>query len=192
MKIQRINMQRAAWPAPRSHGIVLPIVMIMLLVLTIASLAIVGQISSQTRMAANAGVNQVSLQVAEALLRNVSNQLNGGGIPSAPGNYQVGTGANSTGLYQYNPLNYSATTAPPWNVPADWAAVVNQHTVNPAMCPSPPAPSQITFCGYIIEKLPSVQIPGGSILNVYRITARVTGPGGQGTVTLQTLFQLPQ
>jgi Tfp pilus assembly protein PilX len=192
MTMQRMSIRHAARPARRSSGIVLPVVMIMLLVLTIASLALVGQITSQTRMAANAALNQVSLQVAEALLRNVSNELNSGVIPSAPGNYQVGTSANATGLYQYNPTNYSATTAPPSNVAADWAAVVNQHTVNPAMCPSPAAPEVISFCGFIIEKLPSVQIPGGSILNVYRISARVIGHSNQGTVTLQTIFQLPQ
>jgi Tfp pilus assembly protein PilX len=191
MNTQRMNMGRTSRPVHRSHGIVLPVVMIMLLVLTIASLAIVGQISSQTRMAANAAVNQVSLQVAEALLRNVSNQLNSGAIPSAPGNYQVGTTANPTGLYQYNPNNYSASTPPPSNVPADWAAVVQPAAGAAAMCPSPVTPA-ISYCGYIIEKLPSVQIPGGSILNVYRITARVIGAGGQGAVRLQTLFQLPQ
>jgi Tfp pilus assembly protein PilX len=192
MNTQRMKIRRAAQQVHRSGGIVLPVVMIMLLVLTIASLAIVGQISSQTRMAANAAVNEVSLQVAEALLRNVSNQLNGGAIPSAPGSYQVGTGANPTGLYQYNPNNYSAATPPPSSVPADWtAAIANQHATMAAMCPGPVAPA-ISACGFIIEKLPSVQIPGGSILNVYRISARVIGVGGQGTVTLQTLFQLPQ
>jgi Tfp pilus assembly protein PilX len=185
MNMQRTSIRRIARPAHRSLGIVLPVVMIMLLVLTIASLALVGQITSQTRMAANAALNQVTLQVAEALLRNVSNELNSGVIPSAPGNYQVGTSANATGLYQYNPSNYSATIALPWNVAADW------HTANPAMCPSPAA-AAISFCGYIIEKLPSVQLHGGTILNVYRISARVIGRSHQGTVTLQTLFQLPQ
>ena len=193
-----MHIRRFQRSAHRSRGIVLPVVLIMLLVLTIASLVVVGQISSQTRMAANAAVNQISLQAAEALLRNVSSQLVAGGISNTLGSYQPDADTpNTNGLYQYNALIYPTGKLLPWNNPLDWAAA-NNYAIPPAeaLCANPGVTSTgglvITDCRYIVERLPSVLPPGGSTVNVYRITARVIGQSGQGTVMLQTLFQMPQ
>ncbi|MHB1273184.1 MAG: pilus assembly PilX family protein [Rhodanobacter sp.] len=149
----------------------------MLLILTIASLVIVEQISSQTRMAGNAAAAQQSLQVAEATLSTAMANLLTGAYTEAQFR------ANAGGLYFYRPSNYSKTAPPPWNTTAGWATAIN--------LPTPFGASDTTTeRKYIIEEMPPVRSPGGSTQKAYRITARVVGVGGQGSVKLQTLYKL--
>jgi Tfp pilus assembly protein PilX len=168
----------------RSRGIVLPVVLIMLLVLTIASLVIVEQISSQTRIAGNAAVEQITLQAAESGLREVVYDLNSGAIPSVPVSYYSDTG----GLYFFRASNYSSSTQLPWKVASNWGASL---TNTPALACASPASTPVSLCQYMIEMLPSVRAKGGSTVRVFRITVRAVGPSNQAVVMLQTLYQIP-
>jgi Tfp pilus assembly protein PilX len=167
----------------RSRGIVLPVVLIMLLALTIASLVIVEQISSQTRMAGNAGVEQITLQAAESGLRQVVNDLNSGAISSAPAAYYADAG----GYYFFVATNYSASTPPPWKVSTNWGTSL---TNTPALTCVSPSGMAVTQCQYMIEMLPAITAKGGSKSNVFRITVRAVGPSNQGVVMLQTLYEI--
>jgi len=168
----------------RSRGMVLPVVLIMLLVLTIASLVIVEQISSQTRIAGNAAVEQITMQAAESGLREVVNDLNSGAIPSTPASYYGAAG----GLYFFRASNYNATTPLPWQVAANWGSAL---TNTPALACASPASTAVSLCQYMIEMLPSVRAKGGSTVRVFRITVRAVGPSNQAVVMLQTLYQIP-
>jgi type IV pilus assembly protein PilX len=181
---------RSSYYSRRQRGIVLPVALIMLLVLTISSLVIVEQISSQTRMATNAQVAQISLQAAESGLRTVVNELSGGTISSAPATYLADAG----GYYYFVPTNYSSSTSLPWENTSTWNSLTNAPAIT---CTSPGSYMAVTSCKYMIEMLPAVSPPGsnaagGKTLDyVYRITVRVVGPNNQGTVMLQTLFLVP-
>lgn len=153
---------------------VLPTVLVMLLILTVASLVMVEQISSQTRMAGNAAASQQSLQVAEATLRAAVNQLN----TYSEAQFRADAG----GLYFYRPSDYSKTTPPPWNTPADWATAISQPKID--------NDDATTERKFMIEQLPQVQSPGGSKQTPYRITARVVGQDGHAVVMLQTIYKL--
>lgn len=157
-----------------ARGLVLPTVLIMLLVLTIASLVIVEQIGSQTRMAGNAAVEQVALQAAESGLREVVNDLNSRAIT-----------ADSSGYY-----TYQASSTPPWQVAANWSSLTN----NPAITCASPATMAVSQCKYMIESLPAVMIPGNDSKHstpIFRITVRAVGTNNQSVVMLQSLYQLP-
>ncbi|HEV2621255.1 MAG TPA: PilX N-terminal domain-containing pilus assembly protein [Frateuria sp.] len=167
--------------APRQDGIVLPVVLILLLVLTIASLLIIEQISSQTRMATNAAVSQIALQAAESELTGVISGLNSGTISSAPSAYYGNTG----GKYFFNASNYGSSNPLPWKSNANWTALTSSTTLCSASVPA------VSECKYMIEMLPSVRAKGGSVVRVFRITARVVGPGNHGVVMLQALYQKP-
>jgi type IV pilus assembly protein PilX len=178
---------------PRTHqrGIVLPVTLIMLLVLTIASLVIVGQISSQTRMATNAAVSNVNMQAAESGLDMVISELDSGTISTAQATYLADTG----GFYYFQATNYSSTTSLPWENVATWNALTNSPAIT---CQSPSGSMQVTSCKYMIEMLPNVVPKGSNSSNpskyfdyVFRITVRVVGASNQGTVMLQTLYLLP-
>jgi len=171
-----MNRRFAHRQARRPSGIVLPTVMILLLILTVASLVLVEQITSQTRMASNAAVAQQSLQVAEATLRNATASL-------LNGNYsEADFRANANGLYFYRAADYSASKPPPWKTAAGWAGAQVQAQINSS--------DTTTERKFMIEEMPPVSSPGGSTQKAYRITARVVGPGSQGSVMLQTLYKL--
>lgn len=166
------------------RGIVLPTVLIMLLVLTIASLVIVEQIGSQTRMAGNAAVEQVALQAAESGLREVVNDLNSGAISSLPTAYY----ANAGGYYYFQASNYNSTTLLPWKIASNWGTGL---TNTPALSCASPTTMAVSLCQYMIEMLPSVIAKGGSVTRVFRITVRAVGTNNQSVVMLQSLYQIP-
>lgn len=161
----------------RPAGMVLPTVLVMLLILTIASLVIVEQITSQTRMAGNAAAAQQTLQVAEATLRTATAKLLAGAFKEADFR------ANASGLYFYRASNYTTTTLVPWKTTAGWNTALKVSTAFSA-------DDTTTQRRYIIEELPPVRSPGGNTQKTYRITARVIGVGGQGSVMLQTLYKI--
>jgi type IV pilus assembly protein PilX len=170
-------------PAPRlQQGIVLPVVLIMLLVMTISSIVIVEQISSQTRMATNTQVQQVTLQAAEAALKTVSNRLFTGAITSATSAYE----ADANGFYFYSPSSYSASTPLPWNTTTAWTTAQSDTTVCGSL-----SSQIISSCKYMIEMLPKINTKDKGWCNVFRITALVTGPSNHGQVMLQTIYLLP-
>lgn len=178
-------------PHYRQRGIVLPVTLTLLLVLTIASLVIVEQISSQTRMATNAAIANVSLQAAESGLDMVINELNSGTIPSAPATYL----GDTNGFYYFVATNYSSSTPVPWESSSTWNALTNSPAIT---CQNPSGAMAVTSCKYMIEMLPTVTPKGSAATSpsknfdyVYRITVRVVGVNSQDTVMLQTLYLIP-
>lgn len=161
----------------RTRGIVLPTVLIMLLILSVASVVIVEQISTQTRMAGNSANTAMSLQVAEAVLQTATGKILAGAYSEAQ--YR----ANAGGLYFFRASNYSPSIKVPWQTTAGWATAIPVAQLNSIT-------DLTTDRRYMIEELPAVVSPGGSTQKAYRITARVIGQGGQGSVMLQTLYKL--
>lgn len=161
----------------RTRGIVLPTVLIMLLILSVASVVIVEQISTQTRMAGNSANAAMSLQVAEAVLQTATSAVLAGKYKET--DYR----ANAYGLYFFRASNYSKLIKVPWETTAGWATAKTVLQINSIT-------DLTTDRRYMIEELPAVVSPGGSTQKAYRITARVIGQGGQGSVMLQTLYKL--
>lgn len=166
----------AAGRQVRSRGIVLPTVLVMLLILSLAAVAISGQISTQTRMAGNSANTAISVQTGEAILRYATSQL-------VSGTYTEDQfRANASGLYYFNAANYNSSTPLPWQTAAGWssAKTIPQSTFG----------DLAQERDFMIEELPPVITPGGNTHKAYRITARVVGHGGQGTILLQTLYKI--
>lgn len=172
-----MNARLAHHRGSRTRGIVLPTVLIFLLILSVAAVVLVEQISSQTRMAGNNANTGMSVQVAEAVLRTAAAQVVAGAYTEAQ--YR----ANASGLYYFNAANYSTTTKVPWQTTAGWATAKSLTT-------SFGSGDSSTTRQYMIEELPDVITPGGSKQKAYRITARVTGADNQTVVMLQTLYKI--
>lgn len=161
----------------QTRGLVLPTVLIMLLILSVAAVVLAEQISSQTRMAGNSSNMDTTLQAAEATLRDGANALTSGSVSEAQ------LRGNSAGYYYFNAANYNATTPVPWQSATAWTTAVNDSV---AWSNS----TKLTSRKYMIEELPPVVSPGGSTQKAYRITAQVIGLDGKTTVMLQTLYKI--
>ena len=174
-----MNRRLAHRSASRAKGIVLPTVLIMLLILSVASVVLVEQISSQTRMAGNSSATAITLQAAEATLQYATSQLVAGTYSEADFR------GDANGLYFVRASNYSKTTPVPWQSAAAWTTAPTAPQTGTASANNVTGTPQ-----FMIEELPDVISPGGSTQKAYRITARVQGPGNQGTVMLQTFYKI--
>lgn len=173
-----MNCRLAQRPGSRAKGIVLPTVLIMLLILSVASVVLVEQISSQTRMAGNSAATAITLQAAEATLQEATSLLVAGTFTESDFR------KDANGLYFYRASNYSKTKPVPWQTTTLWATAQNAKQRGTASANNVTGTPQ-----FMIEELPDVVSPGGSTQKAYRITARVTGPGNQGIVMLQTFYK---
>lgn len=160
----------------RMSGVVLPTILVFLLILSIAAVVLVEQISSQTRMAANSANMSAALQAAEATLQSASSQIVAGAYVEAQFR------GNANGLYFFNALNYSATNPVPWQTAAGWATAIHD--------PVALVGDKTKQRRFIIEELPAVISPGGSSQKAFRITARVIGADNQTVVMLQSFYKL--
>ncbi len=174
-----MNIRLADRHASRARGIVLPTVLVMLLILSVASMVIMEQIGTQTRMAGNSASSSISVQAAEAMLQIATSKLLAGSYP------ETAFRANANGLYFFRASNYSVSTPVPWKTAAGWNSTPAQPVIF--------AGDTTTERKFMIEELPPVLSPGAGSSKppkAYRITARVIGPGNQGSVMLQTLYKL--
>lgn len=158
-------------PVNRNHGGVLITTIILLVMLTTLSLAMVSLNTTQTRIATNSADAQVSYQTAEGALNQAAANLQAG-------NYSLTDFiGNANGLY-----TYSSNSASIWTT-------VNWGNASGAI--------QCTSCGlsptaaYVIEYLPPVLVPGTGPKKAYRITARAVGVGGSSPVILQANVLTP-
>jgi type IV pilus assembly protein PilX len=161
--------------ASKQSGFVLLMSLIMLILLTVLALAAVSTNTSQTRVVANGTDTEITFETAEgAMNQAINNLLNGTYLPTSFQN-------NSGGLYQFNANNPPLWTTINW---ASTGAVINGFQG-----------SSKTQASYIIEKLPSVLMPGQNMkspTNVYRITTRAVGASGNTALILQATVQLQQ
>ncbi|KTD61120.1 pilus assembly PilX family protein [Legionella spiritensis] len=157
----------------RQRGFVLLMTLIMLFMLTTLALTEATLNSTQTRISTNATNSEIAFQTAEGTLNEAINNL-------MKGTYNVANFANNdTGFYTYN-----EAATPLWKT-VNWSS---SSAVIPSFQGSSGAQSN-----FIIEKLPSVIMPGQSMAvttNVYRITARATQTNSNTAVVLQSTIQI--
>nr|WP_058514171.1 pilus assembly protein [Legionella santicrucis] len=158
----------------KQKGYILLLTMILLIMITVLALATVSLNTTQTRIAANATDTEMSLEKTEGALNEAINKLMNGTYTSA--NFLQ----NNSGLYILNADDPPIWTTINWS---DSASVINsfQGDTN-------------SQASYIIEKLPSVSVPGQNMnkaTNVYRITARSVGANG-AVIMLQNTLQIQQ
>ncbi len=155
----------------KQSGFVLITALILVVILTILALA--GEVlnSTQTRIAANTASQQTTFQAAEGALNQAQTDLYTGLYTKAS------FLANSNGLYTYNQNAAPLWTTVNWNsggvIVSAWGGL----------------PTGVR-AAFIIEMMPSVNLPGGPS-NVYRITAYATQSSGGSPIMLQSMVLIP-
>jgi type IV pilus assembly protein PilX len=159
----------------KNQGYVLITSLILMVMLTVMALTQVSMNSSQTRVAANASDAEVSFEKTEGAINEAINSIINGSYN------QESFMRNNNGFYLFDD-----STAPLWKT-IDWSnssAVISSFQGGSG-----------SSANYILEKLPSVIIPGQNMkvpANVYRITARSTGANGNSSVLIQSTIQIQQ
>lgn len=155
----------------KQTGFVLITALILVVILTVLALA--GEVlnSTQTRIAANTASQQTTFQAAEGALNQAQTNL-------YTGLYTQSTFlANANGLYTYNQNSVPLWTTVNWNsgsvIVSAWGGL----------------PTGVK-AAFIIEMMPSVNLPGGPS-NVYRITAYATQSSGGSPIMLQSMVLIP-
>nr|WP_058499622.1 pilus assembly protein [Legionella gratiana] len=168
-------MKLALTEKKKQKGYILLLTMILLIIITILALANVSLNTTQIRIAANTTDTEISLEQAEGALNEAINKLINGTYTAT--NFLQ----NNNGLYTLN-VNYP----PLWST-INWS--------NPAAVINSFQGYSNTQASYIIEKLPSVSIPGqnmNKVTNIYRITARSLGPNVNTAIMLQNTIRIQQ
>lgn len=167
-------------PRPQ-QGAVLVIALIMLLAMTLIGVTGLSSTTMQERMAGNLREVNLAFQAAEAALREGENDLTAATLPAFDG---------TDGLYQ--PAAAGSTAH--WDVSSTWTGTASRvysgdlDTDDVTLAAAP---------RYIIEELPAVPAPGGSLSSdtpapetgMYRITARAFGRSDTTIVMLQTTYK---
>lgn len=158
----------------RQRGSILIMALVMLTILSVLAITQIMLNSTQTRIAANSSDREISFEKTEGAVNQAINYL-------LKGTYTAATFLqNSNGFYLYD-----HNTAPLWTT-INWSGSTATNSFQGA------SGSQAS---YIIEKMPSVVIPGQNMktpTNVYRITSRSVGANGNSSVVLQTTLQIQQ
>jgi type IV pilus assembly protein PilX len=157
---------------------VLFVALIMLLVMTLIGVAGMQNSSMEEKMVSNVRDSELSFQAAEAALREAETSLQAAVLKEFDG--------SNTGLYQP-----ATRDAPPlWEVASTWTSGGSlSYTGSLAYTSAQPR--------YIIEELPAVPDPEGSIAadeplpetRVYRVTARGVGGTDKAITILQAAFK---
>lgn len=158
----------------RQRGSILIMALVMLTILSVLAITQIMLNSTQTRIAANSSDREVSFEKTEGAVNQAINYL-------LKGTYTPATFLqNSNGFYLYD-----QNTAPLWTT-INWSGSTAINSFQG---------SSGSQASYIIEKMPSVVIPGQNMkapTNVYRITSRSVGANGNSSVVLQTTLQIQQ
>lgn len=159
----------------KQKGYVLITTLVLMIMLTVMALTQVSMNSTQTRVAANATDSEISFEKTEGALNEAVNSIINGTYN--PDSFL----RNNNGLYLFDD-----SIAPLWKT-LDWSnsnAVINSFQGQSG-----------SNASYILEKLPSVIVPGQNMktpANVYRITSRSTGANGNTSVLIQSTIQIQQ
>ena len=162
----------------RQRGVVLFVALIMLLVMTLIGVTGMQNSSMEEKMVSNVRDIELSFQAAEAALREAETSLQAAVLQEFDG--------SNTGLYQP-----AVRGNPPlWEVASTWTSGGSlDYTGSLAYLSERPR--------YIIEELPAVPDPEGSIAadeplpetRVYRVTARGVGGTDKAITILQAAFK---
>jgi type IV pilus assembly protein PilX len=178
-------------PSQLQQGFVLVVALVLLLVLTLLGLAAAQSTSLEERMAGNARNHDLAFQAAEAGLSAGITCLQTGAPACSV--FNPGTTGNN-GMYQFSPTSTTVI----WAQPAFWTTAGNAlgyNTYTGINLPQVAAQPQ-----FIIEQLPPVAAPGGSLgqpqfgggapaIQRWRITSRGTGGDKSSEVMLQAVYQ---
>ena len=175
MSMMRTNMKQQS-------GAALIVSLILLIVLTVLSIAAMQGTTMQERMAGNYRDTNQAFQAAEAALREGEAELLAAVV--GPFNSTGGPGG------MYTPLDESGSQFI-WDAIAgdDWKPVNNPNEFGGVV-------DNLRYPGYIIEEMAPYQIPGGSLASdeplpdsrYYRVTARGYGAAGS-EVILQSSYR---
>jgi type IV pilus assembly protein PilX len=172
-------------------GFVLIVALVLLLVLTLLGLAATQSTSLEERMAGNARNHDLAFQAAEAALTAGINCVTTNS-PLCDKFSSLSTGG--AGAYQFIP----GSTVTLWTQPGFWTNPAN--TLSYGTYPGSSLPQVATQPQFIIEQLPPVAAPGGSLgtaqfggggpgIMRWRITSQGTGGDKSSVVMLQAVYQ---
>lgn len=171
----------------QQRGVALITGLIFMVVLTLVAMAGMRTTLMEQRMATNARNRDMAFQAAEAALRGGIAALRGGTILKI--NFPA-VGAGCTTSAPKGLCRPAAIGAPPiWNTvfPPGQATMSSQAMTHVAIA----SPLVANSPQYIIELLPDVQAPGGSLgqmVTPYRITARGWGRTSEAQATVQATY----
>lgn len=184
-------MNRAAPPATRTlppgrqHGLVLPIVLLLLVILTIAGVGASRTNILDERMVAASRNREQAFEAAEAALRDGERSLQQAVLPAFDG---------SGGRYQA-PLPSAASVWATWSA-SDWNANGIRYSDNGSTADDLVGVAAQPV--YIIEELARAPSGGGGSLGAgtpqaeavyYRVTARAVGGTTNTVVLLQSIYR---
>lgn len=156
------------------RGSALIVTLILLMILTMMAVVEVSSHTAETRIVANTANNFIALQTAVGALNDAATQLKN----ATPTKDKFSMNAN--GYYLLNPNNPPIWTTVNWQSTSDVISGYQGQSIAPA--------------AYVIEMLPSVVMPGGSMKSpteIYRITVRAVGGTSNTVVMLQCIVQVP-
>jgi len=161
----------------RQSGVVLVIALILLVILSMIGVTVARMQTVEERMARNEDNRQLSLQAAEAALRNAED-----GLLSSPGISQFA--ANTGGYYVMSPTTGSVLPTINWTVPAQ----VTTYS-GPALSAIPAAARTPKI---VVEYMGGVALPGEDQANppiTYRVTVQAASADGTPSTMLQSIFR---
>lgn len=185
------HMFRQYCAQPRQRGFVLIVALVLLLVLTVLGLAASQTTSLEERMAGNARNHDLAFQAAEAALTAGVNCVKTAS-PLCTVFSPASTGGN--GAYEFVP----GAGVTLWTQPNFWTTAGN--TLSYTTYTATSLPQVVSQPQFIIEQLPSVATPGGSLgqpqfgggapgVMRWRITTFGQGGDQSSTVMLQAVYQ---
>jgi len=177
--------------APHRHprGAVLFVSLLLLLALTVVSVMLARTQMLEERMALNDNNQATAVEAAEAALRSAEAGL-------LTGSY-TNFAANNAGLYVLEAASGSVMDPTPGSVypTLDWSS-----TSTNTIAYTGPSMPVVAAPRFIIEQLPAVALPGGSVTapgygsstptaQVYRVTAHSYGGDKSAAATLQSIVR---
>jgi type IV pilus assembly protein PilX len=170
------NRLESIHPRSRQSGVVLFVALILLVILSMIGVTVARMQTVEERMARNENERQLSMQAAEAALRNAEDSL-----LTSPGISQFN---NTGGYYVMSPTTGSVLPTINWNVPAQ----VTTYT-GPALTAIPTA---VQAPKIVIEYMGGVALPGEDQANppiTYRVTVQAASADGTPSTMLQSIYR---
>jgi type IV pilus assembly protein PilX len=171
--------QRPASFHPKSHqsGVVLFVALMLLVILSMIGVTVARMQTVEERMARNEDNRQLSLQAAEAALRNAED-----GLLSSPGISQFA--ANTGGYYVMSTSTGSVVPTINWTVASQVAAYTGP--------PLTAIPAAVQAPKIVVEYLGGVALPGEDQANppiAYRVTVQAANAEGTPSSMLQSIYR---
>jgi type IV pilus assembly protein PilX len=169
----------------RQGGAALIVSLVFLLIMTVVGLAGMQATSLEEKMAGNMRDRNLAFQAAESAIRAGESYLTAATLPVFD---------CTNGLYKADDINCDGTkdmTTKVWDAITDWSSAAVATYSDGAKLADVHA-----YPAYIVEQLPPVPEPGGSLevgvpmeRNFYRVTARGVGGTANAVVMVQSIYK---